>query len=330
MHHTNDDTEMATIRRSGSGWQVLIRRKNYVGPRSRTFLSRDLAQSWADAVEERTKTVFRDVPITLGEAINDYINGPLLLHRSAENEKYPLRVTAESWLGDIPLKDLQIKHFAVWRDERLLKVKPNTVMRELRILRVLIDWAKDERGAEIKDNPARHLRVRGTGDARAPFFTDQDEKRLLYELSQMSNKNHLRLTKLALATGFRRSELLSLTWKNIDLNKKLLYIYRKNCAATDNYSAPRLIPLPGKAKKILEELSERHGKIIDLTKGAARHGFDKARKRAGLETLRFHDLRHIAISRMWSSGMNALEISACSGHRDIKMLMRYSHYQLSF
>ena len=330
MHHTNDDTQMATIRRSGSGWQVLIRRKNYVGPRSRTFLSRDLAKSWADAVEEKTKKVILDIPITLGEAINDYINGPLLMHRSAENEKYPLRVTAESWLGDIPLKDLQIKHFAVWRDERLLKVKPNTVMRELRILRVLIDWVRDERGAEIKDNPARNLRVRGTGDARAPFFTDQDEKRLLYELSQMSNPNHLRLTKLALTTGFRRSELLSLTWRNIDLKKKLIYIYRKNCAATDNSSAPRLIPLPCKAKKILDELSERQGKIIDLTKGAARHGFDKARKRAGLETLRFHDLRHIAISRMWSSGMNALEISACSGHRDIKMLMRYSHYQLSF
>ena len=120
---------MATVRRSGSGWQVLIRRKNYEGPRSRTFLSRDLAESWANAVEERTKKVFPNIPITLGEAINDYINGPLLLHRSAENEKYPLRVTAESWLGDITLKDLQIKHFAVWRDERLLKVKPNTVMR---------------------------------------------------------------------------------------------------------------------------------------------------------------------------------------------------------
>ena len=98
MHHTNDDTEMATIRRSGSGWQVLIRRKNYVGPRSRTFLSRDLAQSWADAVEERTKRVLNDIPVTLGEAINDYIKGPLLLHSSAENEKYPLIVTAESWL----------------------------------------------------------------------------------------------------------------------------------------------------------------------------------------------------------------------------------------
>ena len=209
-------------------------------------------------------------------------------------------MTAESWLGDIPLSYLHIRHFAVWRDERLLKVKPNTVMRELRILRVLIDWVRDERGVEIKDNPARHLRVRGTGDARAPFFTDQDEKKLLYELSQMSNPNHLRLAKLALATSFRRSELLSLTWRNIDLKKRIIYMYRKNCAATDYSSAPRLIPLPCKAKKILDELSERQGKIIDLIKGAARHGFDKARKKAGLETLRFHDLRHIAISRMWS------------------------------
>ncbi len=321
---------MATIRRSGSGWQVLIRKKNYVGPRSRTFLSRDLAESWADAVEERTKKVFPNIPITLGDAISDYINGPLLLHRSAENEKYPLRVTAKSWLGDIPLKDLQIRHFVVWRDERLLKVKPNTVMRELRILRVLIDWAKDERGAYIKDNPARYLKVKGIGDARAPFFTDEDEKKLLYELSQMSNQNHLKLTKLALTTGFRRSELLSLSWRNLDLEKNKIYVQRKECAARGNSTSMRIVPLPSKAKKLLRSFENKEGKVLPLTKGSARNGFDKARKRAGLDTLRFHDLRHIAISRMWSYGMNALEISACSGHRDIKMLMRYSHYQLSF
>ncbi len=87
--------------------------------------------------------------------------------------------------------------------------------------------------------------------------------------------------------------------------------------------------MPEKALKILEELKVKDGKVIELSKGAARNGFDKARKKAGLETLRFHDLRHIAISRMWRSGMNALEISACSGHKDIKMLMRYSHFQLT-
>ena len=106
-------------------------------------------------------------------------------------------------------------------------------------------------------------------------------------------------------------------------------MYRKNCAALDHSSGLRLVPIPEKALKILEELNGRDGQVIELSKGAGRNGFDKARKKAGLETLRFHDLRHIAISRMWRSGMSALEISACSGHRDIKMLMRYSHFQLS-
>ena len=89
------------------------------------------------------------------------------------------------------------------------------------------------------------------------------------------------------------------------------------------------VPLPQKAKDLLRSFKNKEGKIINLTKGSARNGFERARKKAGLETLRFHDLRHIAISRMWSYGMNALEIIACSGHRDLKMLMRYSHYELS-
>ena len=92
----------------------------------------------------------------------------------------------------------------------------------------------------------------------------------------------------------------------------------------------RIVPLPKKAKNLLRSFKNKEGKIINLTKGSARNGFDRAKKKADLNNLRFHDLRHIAISRMWSYGMNALEISACSGHRDIKMLMRYSHYQLSF
>ena len=68
--------------------------------------------------------------------------------------------------------------------------------------------------------------------------------------------------------------------------------------------------------------------MIDLSIRAARHEFNRARTIAGLPNLRFHDLRHIAISSMLAEGMNALEISAASGHKDLRMLMRYSHYQL--
>ena len=92
----------------------------------------------------------------------------------------------------------------------------------------------------------------------------------------------------------------------------------------------KMVPLSHKAKDLLRSFENKKGKVIKLTEGSARNGFERARKKAGLLNLRFHDLRHIAISRMWSYGMNALEISACSGHRDIKMLMRYSHYQLTY
>ena len=56
-------------------------------------------------------------------------------------------------------------------------------------------------------------------------------------------------------------------------------IYRKNCTATDNTSGLRLVPLQEKARKILEESQQRNGKVIELSKGAARNGFDKARKK---------------------------------------------------
>ena len=66
---------------------------------------------------------------------------------------------ANIWIGGVPLSELSIRHFALRRDERLLNVKPHTIMSELRILRVLLDWAKDEQGCLLKSKPARELKV---------------------------------------------------------------------------------------------------------------------------------------------------------------------------
>ena len=133
---------MATIRRSGSGWQALIRKKEYVGPKAKTFRSKAQAQLWANAVEgslKRPEQLDQPPPQILKEAIDLFIEGPLQEHRSGHNEQYPLRAMANSWIGGVQLSELTIRHFALWRDERLLQVKPNTIMRELRILRILLD-----------------------------------------------------------------------------------------------------------------------------------------------------------------------------------------------
>ncbi|MHB1580757.1 MAG: site-specific integrase [Acidithiobacillus sp.] len=53
--------------------------------------------------------------------------------------------------------------------------------------------------------------------------------------------------------------------------------------------------------------------------------FDRARKRAGIEDLRFHDLRHEATSRLFEKGFNPMEVSAITGHKTLQMLKRYTH-----
>jgi integrase len=322
---------MATIRRSGSGWQALIRKKKYQGQTSKTFSSKAAAKLWANAIESSLETPAKldlKPPQIFKEAIDLYIQGPLQDHRSGSNEQYPLKVLANSWMGGILIEDLSIRHFALWRDERLTKVKANTLMRELRILRVLLDWAKDELGCQLNSNPARELKVRGTSDARSPYITPSQKKELLTALGHSRNPNHKRLTQLALTTGMRRSELLAIKWSDLDLKNKLVHLCRKDCAATGLATSKRLVPLSSKSIELLKNYPKTTNTVIDLSIGAARHGFNRARTIAGLPNLRFHDLRHIAISSMWADGMNALEISAASGHKDLRMLMRYSHYQL--
>lgn len=62
-----------------------------------------------------------------------------------------------------------------------------------------------------------------------------------------------------------------------------------------------------------------------MTGSAVRSAFDRVRIQIGAPDLRFHDLRHEAISRLFEGGFNSIEVSAITGHRDVKMLKRYTH-----
>jgi len=51
----------------------------------------------------------------------------------------------------------------------------------------------------------------------------------------------------------------------------------------------------------------------------------RARKRAGIADLRFHDLRHEAVSRLVEAGLGDQEVAAISGHKSMQMFKRYTH-----
>ena len=58
---------------------------------------------------------------------------------------------------------------------------------------------------------------------------------------------------------------------------------------------------------------------------AIKKAFSRATRRAGIEDLHFHDLRHEATTRLFERGLNIMEVSSITGHTDFRMLRRYTH-----
>ena len=132
------------------------------------------------------------------------------------------------------------------------------------------------------------------------------------------------LIRLAIETAMRRGELLAMEWEHIDFESRTTLI-----PVTKNGHS-RTIPLTGEAVTILKKLQimkRTEDKFVfpGVTGNAADHAWDRIIVRANIQDLHFHDLRHEAISRFFEKGLSLPEVALISGHRDFKMLFRYTH-----
>ena len=125
------------------------------------------------------------------------------------------------------------------------------------------------------------------------------------------------IIELALETGMRRSEILSIGKQDI----KDTYIHLSN---TKNGS-PRNIPITTKVREILNKSKLPYS----ISCNALRLNWSRMIKKAGITDLHFHDLRHEAISRFFEKGLSVPEVALISGHKDVRQLMRYTHLKIS-
>jgi integrase len=119
--------------------------------------------------------------------------------------------------------------------------------------------------------------------------------------------------------------LLQLEWSRVDLDKRVIRILD-----TKNGEG-RSVPLTLKAVEILSNLPKRQGfeqMVFPLTANALKLGFQRALERSRIDDLRFHDLRHEAVSRFFEKGLNVMEVASISGHKTLQMLKRYTHMQV--
>ncbi len=244
---------------------------------------------------------------------------PLL--RGAEGERYRIKRIGEAPFCDLAVDELRPAHFATYRNARLKVAKPQTVKHELALFGRIITLAQKEWGLVLKVHPLKQVALPAVENARDRRLEAGEMERLLKALEASRGSLLAPAVHLAIETGMRRGELLGLAWKRIDYANRIAFL-----PITKN-GRSRQVPLSDKALEVLKGLpqGQRDDLVLPISGNALRLAWVRAVKRAGLKDLRFHDLRHEAISRYAEMGLTTSELSLISGHRDLRMLSRYTH-----
>ena len=202
-----------------------------------------------------------------------------------------------------------------------------SLKRELVIIRRVLTLARKDWGIALPQNPVKMITLPKADKARTRRLEAGEEEKLL----QSTNQKLRRVIILALETAMRRGEILNIKKSHIDLPKSVLFI---PSTKTDQ---PRTIPLSSPALKALRgqlRASQRVSRgviplvestVFDYKPRGLSGEFLKLCRRKGIGNLHFHDLRHEATSRLFEKGLNPVEVATITGHKDTKMLMRYTH-----
>ncbi|MDN2716867.1 site-specific integrase [Janthinobacterium sp. SUN120] len=192
--------------------------------------------------------------------------------------------------------------------------------REQSIIRRLEQMMQDER-QEADGAATTYRRKQIIKDARQRYMREAEASYVHLPLFET-------LIHFQLMTGARRSETLTLTWSNVNLDTQTAYL-----PETKNGRA-RKLPLRRDLVEMLRQLPHNSELVFPVSVDGLRKAWTRMCSSAGLTSnaeLRVHDLRHEAISRVAEAGSNTpggfslVDLQHFSGHRDVRMLLRYAH-----
>jgi len=319
---------MATIRKRNGRWQVQVRRKGEPAL-SRSFQLRSMALEWARQMEgnvERRALMGSDKTLqqmSVAEILTRYRDEVIPRKRAGDRELFLVNAFLRHPRARRYVNEVSTGLISAYCAERLRTVKAASVNRELDILRHAFEVARRDWDLPLSQNPFAQIARPKAANPRSRRLQDDERTRLEQACAQCRNPFIQPLVQLALATGMRRGEILSVRWSDVSLPNRTLHIpHTKN-------GHERTIPLSGSALSILQALWGRRTAnadgVIPISENTAKMAWRRIVQRAALQDLRFHDLRHEGISAFFERGRNVPEVALISGHRDPRMLFRCTH-----
>lgn len=318
---------MAAIFKRGDKWRAQVRRKGQ-GAKTKSFDTHEEAERWARQVEGALAADdFIDLSeakrTTLAEALSRYLTEVTPTKKGAKIEAYRIGSWLRDPLANQPLTAIRSLDIATWRNEKTAQgAAPTTIKNALTIISQVYKTASTEWGMEGLRNPVTHVRMPKNRPPRERRLELGEEERLLEACKASKHPWLYPAVVVAIETAMRQGEIIALRREHVKGTVAFLpETHTKN-------SNPRSVPLSTKARAILAETPVSYdGRVFQTTKDRIEYYWTQACMKAGIENLRFHDLRHEATSRLFEKGLNHFEVMSVTGHTTTVMLKRYTHFR---
>lgn len=318
-------------------WRVVIRIKGYP-TQTKTCDRKQEAEDWAQETEQSIKSGHFKVGIhknkhTYDDLMNRlHTDGAFEHHRSFKQT----RSQFEYWRNRLGHYGLNLITPELIGKERQHLVKtptthetlrtPGTVNRYMAVLSSTFNYAI-QRLQWLHENPCSNLLKLKDNAQRDRILQNDEPQRLLKACRESKSPYLYCVVLIALTTGARKGEILSLEWQDVDLDNKLAALKE-----TKN-GHPRTVALIDSIiaeLKSIQQSRDLHKPLVFASQTAfgnvdIKKSWKQALKRANISGFRFHDLRHNFCTMAASQGASQMELSTGMGHRTLQMLQRYTH-----
>lgn len=307
----------------------------------RRFSDRKEAKEWIKATEADLR---RGKCLNVGEAKRHTLSDAIERYLTVYLRQYPHRLKKHSQLlgwwrqkiGNLRLSEITPAVISELRDKLAaeetcrLKIRSgSTVNRYLAALsKVLTLCVKEWCWLDI--SPMSRVGKLKENSGRTRYLSLEEIRRLMEACKVSRNKMLYDVVMIALTTGMRYSEIISLKWDQIDFDKGFIHLYK-----TKN-GTERTVPIPDSVLELLKKRKQESKedlvfppiRRISNSRGMVqlRSSFDTATKQANIQGVTFHTLRHTAASHFAMQGANTSALMSLLGHKSHSQSKRYTHF----
>ncbi len=277
-------------------------------------------------IDPFTTAVIACTPTIREFAYNDYIPYVKTYKKSWDMDISRIRNHILPHFGE-RLMNVLTKHDVVELiNHKFNNYKPGSINRVIILLRYMYNLAIKWEVVGVTKNPTAGIPLLKENNQVERFLTALEAKALLRAIKYSRNSMLQHIVPMLILTGARKREVLDAKWEDIDLDRALWRIPNTKAGKA------RIVPLSDTAVELLRKLQNKKCCDYAFANPNTRKPFQSiyyswhsARRDAGLEDVRIHDLRHSFASFLVNAGRSLYEVQTLLGHTQIKTTQRYAH-----